>query len=290
MPWMGTDCYQIPKKQREINLNIKSLPMNAVGYVRCAVADETGTVLARMENEIREYCALQNITLMAVFRDNGVSGANFQRPKWEEMLRYMKKGNGNIETLVVTRFDRIGRDMESSIRQIRELEKEYGIKILQTATHRISLPANLNLAEPDSYKSLIGRAVIVHPLLTADPYGKRGQVGRVSSVHPDKEGHLDIKVVFKNKEYGLYEADALYTLYPSSLINRTLRANINKVDIDERWAIVEILDLLKRRDYEAALSKTMADQTLQAYCCFDCQKWIEMKNRASIKTRNGLKK
>ena len=61
---------------------------------------------------IRQYCERHGITIIREFVDDGFSGGNFDRPGFNEMLRYLQKKE---VTMVLTKdLSRLGRDMRES--------------------------------------------------------------------------------------------------------------------------------------------------------------------------------
>lgn len=61
---------------------------------------------------IQQYCQAHGITLIREFVDDGYSGSNFDRPGFNEMLRYLQRKE---VTMVLTKdLSRLGRDMRES--------------------------------------------------------------------------------------------------------------------------------------------------------------------------------
>ena len=91
--------------------------MSIFGYVRVSTAEQ---------NEDRQMIALRQAGLSdkSIFVDKQ-SGKDFNRPKYQRLLRLMKKD----DLLYVKSIDRLGRNYEEIIGQWRYLTKEKGIDI-----------------------------------------------------------------------------------------------------------------------------------------------------------------
>ena len=88
------------------------------GYIRVSSTDQ---------NESRQCIALeqQGIPPARIFMDK-MSGKNFQRPRYQAMLKKFRPG----DQLCVTSIDRLGRNYEEILEQWRVLTKEKRVDIL----------------------------------------------------------------------------------------------------------------------------------------------------------------
>lgn len=79
---------------------------------------------------IEEFTSSRDIKLEYLFTDQQ-TGKNFDRPQYLIMKNQMLKSieNGNKVTLIVSELDRLGRNKELTLKEIREL-KEHGIRIM----------------------------------------------------------------------------------------------------------------------------------------------------------------
>ena len=72
----------------------------AIGYVRVSTAEQVeGYGLTVQEKAIREFCRAQDFRLIAVIKDEGVSGAAEVRPGLGEVIARLENGGA----------DRVGR-------------------------------------------------------------------------------------------------------------------------------------------------------------------------------------
>ncbi len=90
---------------------------------------------------IQQYCQRHGITLIREFIDDGFSGSNFDRPGFNEMLRYLKKKE---VTIVLTKdLSRLGRDMRESSYYAETFFPENGI-------HYIAIHDNFDSEEDNT--------------------------------------------------------------------------------------------------------------------------------------------
>ena len=94
----------------------------AVGYVR--VSDEkqvSNYSLDTQENAIRRYAQKHGIELLEVFREEGKSGRNTNRPAYKRMMKRLSEEK--IDVLLIHKLDRIHRNIENSCFDFGKLRK-----------------------------------------------------------------------------------------------------------------------------------------------------------------------
>ena len=91
--------------------------MERYGYIRVSAKDQNPErqLLAMQEQQIKQ----KNIYL------DKVSGKNFARPQYQQMLKRVKKG----DVIIVKSIDRLGRDYKEILEQWRKVTKEIGADI-----------------------------------------------------------------------------------------------------------------------------------------------------------------
>lgn len=101
-----------------------------IGYIRVSTEEQVknGQGLEIQRRELAEHCKANKLELVKIFADEGVSGANdtSKRKGLNDLLEYCKKNN--IERVLVTKMDRLARDVYIQL----WLEKElliYDVKI-----------------------------------------------------------------------------------------------------------------------------------------------------------------
>lgn len=86
---------------------------NVYGYIRVSTETqvERGYSLDAQEDEIKKYCTKNNLNLVNVFSDEGLSGTLLpnERPALLELINTCKEND--IQSVVVYRMDRLARDL-----------------------------------------------------------------------------------------------------------------------------------------------------------------------------------
>ena len=85
-------------------------------YHRGSRADQT---TIQQENKTQEYCRINNIQVFKSYSEVGQSGSKESRPELDKMLQDMREGKFN--TLVVLKFDRLGRSTKHLLDVLDEL-------------------------------------------------------------------------------------------------------------------------------------------------------------------------
>jgi len=83
--------------------------MKAIGYVRVSTEDQAreGISLDNQESKIKAYADLNNIKLMDVIKDEGISGKTMDRPGMNRINNMIEAGE--IDALIVYKLDRLSR-------------------------------------------------------------------------------------------------------------------------------------------------------------------------------------
>jgi len=72
-------------------------------------------------NEIKRYCEYKNIQLDKSFVDFGISGKNFNREQFQEMIELVEQGQ--VQEIIITELSRWGRNMLEALQNINILKK-----------------------------------------------------------------------------------------------------------------------------------------------------------------------
>ncbi|MDD5455698.1 MAG: recombinase family protein [Candidatus Margulisbacteria bacterium] len=98
------------------------LSVKVVGYCRVSTENqrEEGTIQIQ-EKALIDYCRENRLELMALFKDNGVSGGLENRPALSELFDYLEN-NSDIESVVIFKLDRLARDLYIQEHLIKKLE------------------------------------------------------------------------------------------------------------------------------------------------------------------------
>lgn len=105
--------------------------MNAIGYIRISVKDQSVYSLDSQESHIRSYCKQHELSLINVFKDDGESSYTFDRPDWKALEKFIR-ANKSVQYLIIFDHDRFSRNLAEALIKIKELYDRYGIKVLAT--------------------------------------------------------------------------------------------------------------------------------------------------------------
>lgn len=86
--------------------------VNAIGYVR--VSTRSQSYETQIET-IKNFCKLKEFTLVKIFEDKA-SGKNMDRPGFIEMTDVLEKNPQNVEVVITTKIDRIGRSLRDLLK------------------------------------------------------------------------------------------------------------------------------------------------------------------------------
>lgn len=109
----------------------------AVGYCRISTLMQVdNTSLKDQEEKIKMYAKLHDIVIEEIFIDKAISGKSTDRPKYHEMIDYVKgvrphsgSKENNIDMIIVYKNDRIHRSLYNLLAMIYEL-KEYNVDLV----------------------------------------------------------------------------------------------------------------------------------------------------------------
>ncbi len=114
---------------------------NAILYIRVSTDEQAdGYSLRHQEERLRNFCDLQNISVLAVFQED-YSAKTFERPEFQKFLAFVKKNKGVIDLLLFTKWDRFSRNAGDAYGMINQLQK------LQVEPQAIEQPLDLSIPE-----------------------------------------------------------------------------------------------------------------------------------------------
>lgn len=103
--------------------------MRYYAYHRTSTTDQH---LDRGLKSINDFCKEQNIILDNKIYTDQCTGKNFNRPGYKELIEtieYQVKNNIDKVTLIVSELDRLGRNKELTLKEIRKL-KDLGVRLM----------------------------------------------------------------------------------------------------------------------------------------------------------------
>ncbi len=107
---------------------------NAFAYFRLSREEAQKSESSSITNQrmiVNKYCEQNGINLIREFVDDGYSGANFDRPGFQEMMRELNKKSAY--TVVTKDLSRLGRDMRESSYYAEQFFPEHGIRYIAIA-------------------------------------------------------------------------------------------------------------------------------------------------------------
>ena len=114
----------------------------AILYIRVSTDEqaERGHSLAYQEDKLLKYCALKNIEVVKLFKEDH-SAKTFERPQFNELLQYIKKNKGSANLLLFIKWDRFSRNTGDAYGMISTLNK------INIEPQAIEQPLDLNIPE-----------------------------------------------------------------------------------------------------------------------------------------------
>jgi DNA invertase Pin-like site-specific DNA recombinase len=107
--------------------------MKAFAYLRVSGKGQVdGDGFTRQLSAIKGYAAANDLTIVRVFREEGISGSveNMNRPAWQDLMATLHS-NG-VRTIVIEKLDRLARDLMVQETAIADLRKN-GFTLISVA-------------------------------------------------------------------------------------------------------------------------------------------------------------
>jgi len=102
----------------------------AIAYIRISTKDQSNFSLTGQEQYIRDFATKQGYQVIEVFKDDGQSAKNFDRPDWKLLQKFCKENYHQVDALIVAKYDRFSRNLKEALNMIETLEGTYNIRIL----------------------------------------------------------------------------------------------------------------------------------------------------------------
>ena len=106
----------------------------AYGYIRVSTHDQEEISPDSQEHLLRDYAAKNNIVILKIFTDLGISGrkAN-KRPGFQEMIALAKGDDRPVDLILVWKFSRFARNQEESIVYKSLLKKQHNVDVVSVS-------------------------------------------------------------------------------------------------------------------------------------------------------------
>ena len=116
-------------RKRKNKENRRSGNLRGVIYTRVSSQEQLNGYSPEAQLEkLTEYCESKNIEVVAHFHDT-FTGKTFDRPEFNKLVKLLEENRGEIDLLLVVRYNRFGRSMEESFRNIWRLRK-LGVEVV----------------------------------------------------------------------------------------------------------------------------------------------------------------
>ncbi len=102
----------------------------AIAYIRISTKDQSNFSLTGQEQYIRDFAEKQGYEVITIFKDDGQSAKNFDRPDWKLLQKFCKENHHQVDALIVAKYDRFSRNLKEALNMIETLEGKYNIRIL----------------------------------------------------------------------------------------------------------------------------------------------------------------
>ena len=100
----------------------------AYGYVRVSTDKQEELSPDSQEKLLRDYAARNNIVILKIFFELGVSGRKAKkRPQFQEMIAAAKSPDHPVDLILVWKFSRFARNQEESIVYKSLLKKQHNV-------------------------------------------------------------------------------------------------------------------------------------------------------------------
>ncbi|MGO3161984.1 MAG: hypothetical protein ACTIJ2_02050 [Sphingobacteriaceae bacterium] len=125
-------------------------------------------------------------------------------------------------------------------------------------------------------ENLIGKPVLVHPMLTTDPADRQGHLGTISHVSYDNEV---IEVSFADARRSLYASDALLVLKPHNELYRDMMEALRHMEAQDFKTLLRISMLLENgtpRQQHEALGMALWNCNLKVETFYATNKLVDL--------------
>ncbi|MGJ1311706.1 hypothetical protein ACS126_06420 [Sphingobacterium lactis] len=125
-------------------------------------------------------------------------------------------------------------------------------------------------------ENLIGKPVLVHPMLTTDPADRQGHLGTISHVSYDNEV---IEVSFADARRSLYATDALLVLKPPGELYRDMMEALRHMEAHDFKTLLRISMMLENgtpRQQHEALGMALANQQTLRFATMPLSSRLEL--------------
>lgn len=217
-------------------------------YPRVSTEDQSryGHSLDEQEEKLRQLCNFKEYEIYKVYREEGVSAKNMERPRFKEMIQDMKEGK--INKIVVYKLDRLTRSIKD-LESICTMLEEYDCSLESVAEEINTDTAN---------GKFFIRMLTILAQLEIERTSERTKFGLVGAA---KKGHLSgrppvgYRKVDKNKGIFIDEVQAdvvrrIFKLYLDGLAVNSICKLFNDEEVlNRKWPTTTVDKILSNQLY-----------------------------------------
>lgn len=102
-------------------------------YLRISTDRQSNHSIAGQQMMVQGWCDRNDVQVVDVFKDEGFSARNFDRPDFKRLYSFIEKHYRTVDHLVVFAFDRFSRDAGEAIVAIKKLQRQFAIKVVSVS-------------------------------------------------------------------------------------------------------------------------------------------------------------
>jgi site-specific DNA recombinase len=184
----------------------------AFGYIRVSTAKQVkdGTY-EHQEKAIKKYCQYKDIHLIKLYEDLGQSGKKKNRKQLQAMNTFIENFPNNVDIIIITKLDRIGRS-NKQLSDLIEFYQKYEMGV-------IAIDQNLDLTTTNIYQKLLVGMFKLFAEFEGDLIFERTWESRLEA---EKKGVLTHRPL---KKLLMTDKDILYDFTCGVSINALARKN-----------------------------------------------------------------
>lgn len=234
-------------------------------YPRVSTEDQSrfGHSLDEQEEKLKQLCEFKDYEIYKVYREEGVSAKNMERPRFQEMIEDMK--NGKINKIVVYKLDRLTRSIKD-LESICTMLEEYNCSLESVAEEINTDTAN---------GKFFIRMLTILAQLEIERTSERTKFGLVGAA---KKGHLSgrpplgYKKIDNDKGIFIDEIQAdvvrrIFKLYLDGMAVNSICKLFNEEEIlNRKWPTTTVDKILSNQIYIGNMEYgKRTDNTIQIF-------------------------
>ena len=106
-------------------------------YERYSSDDQSQHSFERQDIIINYWTNANKIEVLDIFKDQGITGRNFDRPDVQEMLRFIKKNHTIADYVIVSDLSRFSRDAGEAISLVQSIQQKYNVRIVSASRNTV---------------------------------------------------------------------------------------------------------------------------------------------------------